>query len=67
MWHGWIWDTRRQRWERVCEVEGLGACSRCLGEIVKLRGVKDAYSTMTGGGMPAFRPRGRGAAVHDSP
>jgi hypothetical protein len=58
-WHGWIWDTRRQRWDKVCEAEGLGTCSRRLGEIVKLRGTKDKHATMTGGREPTFRPAGR--------
>jgi hypothetical protein len=55
-WHGWIWCSRRQRWERVCEVESLSACSHRLGEIARLRGVKDVYCTMTGGAMPTFGP-----------
>jgi hypothetical protein len=55
-WHGWIWSTQRQRWEHVCEAEGLPACSRRLGEIVRTRGTKDKYATMTGGAVPNFRP-----------
>jgi hypothetical protein len=62
-WHGWIWDTRRQRWEKVCEAEGLGACSDRMGEIVKLRGTKHKYATMTGGRPPTFRPAGRSAST----
>jgi hypothetical protein len=31
-WHGWIWNTQRQRWEHVCQEEGLSACSKRLGE-----------------------------------
>ena len=58
-WYEWIWDTRRQRWERVCEGETMGACSKRLGEIVRIRGTKDKYATMTGGGCPTFRPAGR--------
>lgn len=58
-WFGWIWDTRRQRWERVREAEGLSACSKRLGEIVRARGTKDKYATMTGGAVPAFRPLSR--------
>ncbi len=55
-WHGWIWSTQRQRWERVCQEEGLSACSKRLGEIVRSRGTKDKYATMTGGATPGFRP-----------
>jgi hypothetical protein len=58
-WFGWVWNTRRQRWERVCEVEGLSACSRRLSEILRVRNVKEKYATMTGGGVPKFRPAGR--------
>lgn len=61
-WHGWIWDTRRQRWERVCEAEGLSACSRRLGEIVRIRGTKEKYATMTGGGVPTFGPAAKRGA-----
>jgi hypothetical protein len=64
-WVGWIWDTRRQRWEKACEADGLSACSKHLGEIARLRGVKDRHTMMTGGGVPSFRPRGRGARVTD--
>jgi len=56
-WIGWIFDTRRQTWARVCEAEGMSACSKRLGEIVRARGTKDKYATMTGGAMPSFRPR----------
>ncbi len=55
-WHGWIWSTQRQHWERVCQEEGLSACSKRLGEIVRTLGTKDKYATMTGGAVPGFRP-----------
>jgi len=61
-WHGWLWCTRWQRWNRVCSAEGLGQCSRDLGAIVKLRGTKDRYATMTTGAEPTFRPAGRKAS-----
>ena len=61
-WVGWIFDTRRQRWCRVCAAEGLGQCSRDLGAIVRFRGTKDRYATMTGGAVPSFRPAGKMAA-----
>jgi hypothetical protein len=58
-WHGWIWSTKRQRWEHACEAEGLAACSHRLGEIARLRKVKDADSVLTGGAAPSFQPRPR--------
>jgi hypothetical protein len=64
-WHGWIWDTRRQRWEKACEADGLSACSKRLGEIARIRHVPDRYTMMTSGAVPDYRPRGRGARATD--
>ena len=58
-WVGWIFDTRRQRWCRVCAVEGLGPCSKRLGQIARLCGVPDRYAAMTTGGAPTFQPAAR--------
>jgi hypothetical protein len=55
-WVGWVFDTRRSRWDRVCEGDSLSECSRKLGAVVDARGTKDKYSTVTGGAMPPFRP-----------
>lgn len=66
IWHGWIWDTRRQRWQQVCEAEALGECSRKLSAIVDARRTKDRYAVLTGGGMPTFRP-GRPPAATSAP
>ena len=55
-WYGWFFDTGRQCWQRVCEADDLGACSRRLGEIAQERRVKDRYAVMTGGSEPPFRP-----------
>ena len=51
-WFGFIWCTRRQRWEKVCQGDGLGACARKLGEIARVRGVKDRHTAMTTGAVP---------------
>lgn len=58
-WFGWLWNRQRQRWQRVCQAEDMPACSRRLGEILRQRGRKEKYATMTGGGVPSFRPAGR--------
>jgi hypothetical protein len=55
-WYGWIFDTRRQIWTRVCQAEDLAACSRRLEEIAREHRVKDRYAVMTGGSEPPFRP-----------
>jgi hypothetical protein len=49
IWHGFIWDTRRQRWEKVCEVDRLSACSKRLGEIARRRGIWSQSSAGMGG------------------
>jgi hypothetical protein len=59
LWVGWVFDTRRSRWERACEGDTLAECSRKLSAVVDARGTRDKFATMTGGGMPSFRPAGR--------
>jgi hypothetical protein len=56
-WHGWLWDTRRQRWERVCSAPTLGACASQLGRIGGRRGIPARWQVMTGGGPPTWTPR----------
>lgn len=55
-WHGWIWDTRRSRWDHVCTGESLPECSRKLSSIVDARRTKDCYTCLTSGACPTFRP-----------
>jgi hypothetical protein len=62
-WVGWIFDTRRQRWDRVCQADSVPECSKRLNEILDARGVRDRYATLTGGREPSFRPRGRGVGA----
>jgi hypothetical protein len=66
-WYGWIFDTGRQCWQRVCEADDLGACSRRLGEIAQERRVKDRYAVMTGGSEPPFRPVRRRSPLPANP
>jgi hypothetical protein len=51
-WTGWLRRRRGAPWEVVCTADGLGACSRLLGEIGRRRGVKDRDLCLTTGAVP---------------
>jgi hypothetical protein len=57
-WTGWLWvrQGRGGRWERVCQANDIGTCSRRLSEIGRRRGVPDKLACMTRGGAPAEPP-----------
>jgi hypothetical protein len=54
-WVGWIWKGKR--WQRVCEADTLGACSRLLGDKARQRGIRDKHTILTGGGAPTVVPQ----------
>lgn len=57
-WQGWLWSG--DTWERVCNGDSIGECSRRLGEQARRRGIRtDKYSCMTGGGWPRLCPARR--------
>jgi hypothetical protein len=52
----WLYDRRRKRWEQVCAADGIGACSKELGQIARHRGVLDKHTCLTRGGPPSWMP-----------
>jgi hypothetical protein len=56
-WVGWLRPRKGARWERACEADSLGECSRLLGELARRRGIPDRHAVMTGGAVPDLDPK----------
>jgi hypothetical protein len=55
-WSGWVWLSKKKRWERAFDAGNIGDCSRQLGQLARERGVPDAATCLTRGGCPSWTP-----------
>jgi hypothetical protein len=59
-WSGWLW-LRGRGWVLVARGGSLQECGKRLAREARRQGIPDRLSVMTGGGTPAFVPRGEEA------